>query len=136
MFRYKRNLASGNLRVGARSRLPLEGIGSLFSTAARAGILPCNSIIAPDQGEIYESEKPAWESPRRRETPLGGNVRLQAEPVRKDWSTVRWGVVGRSPNDFVKDFLEFRSPLAMGHPHVSNSPLEVLSKAGMPGSVL
>jgi hypothetical protein len=126
VFRYKRNLASGNLRVGARSRLPLEGVGSIFSTAACAGILPCNSIIAPDKGEIYESEKPAWESPRRRETPLRGNVRLQAEPVRKDWS----------PNDFVKDFLEFRSPLAMGHPHVSNSPLEVLSKAGMPGSVL
>lgn len=83
-----------------------KGLAAFFKPLRRcAGILPCNSIIAPDQGEIYESEKPAWESPRRRETPLRGNVRLQAEPVRKDWSTVRWGVVGRSPNDFVKDFL-------------------------------
>jgi hypothetical protein len=52
------------------------------------------------------------------------------------WSIVRFGVVRRTPGDFVKDSFESCPPLSMGHAQVVGLPLDVLPKTGMPGPVL
>jgi hypothetical protein len=93
-------------------------------------------MIAPHAGKIHEGGKAAW----RVDTLVGNPFARQSETQNGARphlsSSVRWEVVGRPPNDFLKDFLEFRAPLSMGHSHVGDLPLQVLSKAGVPGSVL